>query len=250
VACFLSAGYTFVWTNVEAAAATDEAVADLRRQWNIPANRPSPITPSPVAVSPPASTATPATPGPAAPVPSSAGTTPAVPSPPATGSAGTKLTTAVPVPGRPFALMTIPRLGGEWVRPVIEGSGGGPGGISADDLRRGVAHYPSTAAPGETGNFAVAGHRTTYGQPFRHLERVRAGDAVVVETADERLAYVVRRSTIVTPTNAGPLWAVPFRPDTNATEATLTLTTCHPVWSDAKRLIVVAVLAERSPRLR
>jgi len=146
--------------------------------------------------------------------------------------------------------MSIPRLGAEWVKPVVEGSGGGPGGISADDLRRGVVHYPSTAAPGETGNFAVAGHRTTYGQPFRHLHRVRSGDVVVVETASERLTYVVRRSTVVTPMNAGPLWAVPFRPDTNATEATLTLTTCHPVWSDAKRLIVVAVLTERAARAR
>ncbi len=152
-----------------------------------------------------------------------------------------------PHAGRPFALMSIARLGATWHKPVLEGSGHGPGGISERDLGRGVVHYPGTALPGQVGNFAVAGHRATQGEPFRRLDRVRPGDAVVIETAAERLTYVVRRTEIVTPSDSSALWAVPLSKTDGATEPTLTLTTCHPRWSSSQRLIVVATLTSRTP---
>ena len=61
--------------------------------------------------------------------------------------------------------------------PVVEG-------VSLDDLAKGVGHYPKTVLPGEVGNFAVAGHRATHGEPFAYLDEVRKGDAVVVETQE------------------------------------------------------------------
>ncbi len=69
-----------------------------------------------------------------------------------------------------------------------------------EDLSRGVGHYPQTARPGEVGNFGVAGHRATNGEPFRDLDQVRRGDALVVETETSWFTYVVDRTRIVKPT--------------------------------------------------
>lgn len=77
--------------------------------------------------------------------------------------------------GKGFAFLRIPRLGKNFDVPVIEG-------VRKQDLARGVGHYRQTARPGEVGNFGVAGHRATNGEPFRDLDRVRRGDALVVET--------------------------------------------------------------------
>ena len=64
-------------------------------------------------------------------------------------------------------------------------------GVGDDDLARGPGHFPGTALPGEVGNFAVAGHRATHGEPFAHLDKLEEGDPVVVETVDGWLVYDV-----------------------------------------------------------
>lgn len=113
-------------------------------------------------------------------------------------------------------------------------------GVELSTLRRGPGHYPSTAAPGEEGNFAVAGHRTTYGAPFLHLDEIRPDDEIHVTDAEgNRHTYKVAEQRVVQP---DARWVVDSDPlDTGA--PTLTLTTCHPRFSAAKRLVVFAELA-------
>ena len=112
-------------------------------------------------------------------------------------------------------------------------------GVTLDHLRSGPGHYPDSDAPGGDGNFAVSGHRTTYGAPFYHLEELRAGDEVhVVDRDGVHWVYEVTEQRIVAPSD---VWVV--GPDPLGTgEPTLTLTTCHPRFSAAQRLIVFATL--------
>lgn len=114
-------------------------------------------------------------------------------------------------------------------------------GVGRADLARGPGHYPDTAAPGQTGNFAVAGHRTTHGAPFFHLDDLREDDEVhVTDRAGDRHTYRVVDERIVAPTD---VWVVGEEPR-GASGPTLTLTTCHPRFSAAQRLVVFAELVE------
>lgn len=112
-------------------------------------------------------------------------------------------------------------------------------GVSLDVLKRGPGHYPDTSAPGQPGNFAVSGHRTTYGAPFYHLDELQQGDEIhVVDRLGREWVYVVRSQEVVQPTE---LWVVGSDPlGTGA--PTMTLTTCTPRFSAAQRLIVFAEL--------
>ena len=140
--------------------------------------------------------------------------------------------------GKGFAFMHIPRLGRHYSVPVVEG-------VSLDDLAKGIGHYPRTVLPGEVGNFAVAGHRATHGEPFAYLDEVRKGDAVVVETQEDWYVYVVDRTRIVQPTDTWVIAPVPGRPDAVPTERLITLTTCNPRWASTERLIVWGHLESR-----
>ena len=139
--------------------------------------------------------------------------------------------------GKGFAFLHIPRLGRKWSVPVIQG-------VSLPDLSKGVGHYPKTALPGEVGNFAVAGHRATNGEPFAYLDKVRKGDLVVAETQDSWFTYVVDRTKIVSPTSVWVLDPVPGHPGATPSEPLLTLTTCNPRWASYERLIVFGHLTE------
>jgi sortase A len=142
------------------------------------------------------------------------------------------------IPGQPFAIMTIPRLGRQWSSPVIQPKGRD---IALDELADGVVHYRQTALPGQVGNFAVAGHRATHGQPFANLNLLRPGDRVIVETQDAIYTYVVDNDpnrTIVMPTDVWVIEPVPGHPQTTPTKALLTLTTCNPRWNSSHRMIV------------
>jgi sortase A len=143
--------------------------------------------------------------------------------------------------GEGFAFLRIPRLGKNFDVPVVEG-------VRGQDLSRGVGHYRQTARPGEVGNFAVAGHRATNGEPFRDLDQVRRGDALVVETATTWFTYVVDRTRIVAPTDVWVLDPVPGRPKATPTRPLLTLTTCNPRWASTERLIVFSHLEETTPK--
>jgi sortase A len=111
--------------------------------------------------------------------------------------------------------------------------------VSLPSLRRGPGHYPNTALPGEAGNFAVAGHRTTYGAPFFNLDQLEPGDEVhVTDRAQRRWIYEVVEERIVGP---GDTWVLGDDPLGSAAPM-LTLTTCHPRFSDAERLVTFATL--------
>ena len=130
--------------------------------------------------------------------------------------------------GEPIAILRIPRIGVD--KYVVEG-------VEPDDLKKGPGHYPHSVQPGRLGNFAIAGHRTTYGEPFRNIDELEAGDEITVLDAKGReFVYVVTGTTIVNPSDT---WVVTTAdPDT----AVLTLTTCHPEFSAKQRLVVTARL--------
>ncbi|WP_392543776.1 class E sortase [Oryzobacter telluris] len=142
-----------------------------------------------------------------------------------------------------FALVRIPRFGADYARPVIEGTG-------RDVLALGVGHYVGTAGPGQVGNFAIAGHRTTYGRPFHDVDLLRDGDRVVVETAAEVYVYEVSGHDIVRPRDVGVIAPVPDEPGATPTTAVLTMTSCHPKYSATQRYVVHGTLVETVPRDR
>lgn len=108
-------------------------------------------------------------------------------------------------------------------------------GVSQSDLTEGPGHYPQTVLPGQVGNAAIAGHRTTYGAPFFRLNGLKAGDNIfVTDTADHRFTYQVKTIEVVAPDDVSVL-------DPTKT-AQLTLTTCNPRFAESSRLVVVAAL--------
>ncbi|MFF7355015.1 MULTISPECIES: class E sortase [Streptomyces] len=138
--------------------------------------------------------------------------------------------------GRPFAIMYIPRLGFTWNKPVLEGTG-------RDVLAKGLAHYQGTARLGEEGNFAVAGHRRTYGDPFEDFPRLRPGDAVVLTDGTTWFTYRIDKGPYKTvPTDVEVIDPVPRKSGYTRPGRYLTLTTCDPEWGHSHRLIVWAHL--------
>ncbi|MBA9001852.1 class E sortase [Thermomonospora cellulosilytica] len=145
--------------------------------------------------------------------------------------------------GDGVALIRIPKLGDGFRYVVVEG-------VGTADLRKGPGHYPGTAMPGQLGNFVVSGHRTTYGGPFNRLDELDIGDEIVIDTRRWRFTYRVTQSRVVPPTASEAIARVPFRPGRKPAKRYITLTTCHPEYSAAERLIVVGELAERVPRIQ
>ncbi|KAB1149366.1 class E sortase [Streptomyces luteolifulvus] len=143
--------------------------------------------------------------------------------------------------GRPFALMYIPRLGFTWNKPVLEGTGTGV-------LKKGLGHYARTAQLGQKGNFAVAGHRRTYGDPFKDFPKLRRGDAVVLTDGLTWFTYRIDRGPYKTvPSDVEVIDAVPRKSGYTRAGRYLTLTTCDPEWGHSHRLIVWAHLDSTQP---
>ena len=142
--------------------------------------------------------------------------------------------------GKGFAKIYLPDLG-DYVKVVVEGT-------SVADLKRGPGHYRGTALPGELGNVAIAGHRTTYGAPFHDLDELQPGDAIVLETRTGWFTYALRSKQVVAPSAVEVTYPVPGRRGARPTERLLTLTTCHPKFSARSRLVLQAVLTEALPK--
>ncbi|MEU5882472.1 class E sortase [Spirillospora sp. NPDC047279] len=140
---------------------------------------------------------------------------------------------AAPVEGRAFAAIRVPRFGPSYRYAVVEG-------VTPADLRRGPGHYPGTAGPGEVGNMVISGHRTTYGAPFNRNDELRAGDEILIDSAAGTFAYRVTGRMVVRPNATQVIAPVPLRPGVRPRERALTLTTCHPEFSAAYRLVVFA----------
>ncbi|AVV47112.1 class E sortase [Streptomyces sp. ID05-04B] len=143
--------------------------------------------------------------------------------------------------GQALAVLRIPRFGPQYAPVVVQG-------VSQASLRKGPGHFPGTAMPGETGNFALAGHRTGWGQPFNRLPELRKGDAVTVERQGKSATYRVTRTKVVKPTDVGVVLPVPDRPAAEPDKARITLTTCTdrgPDGTYVHRFVVWGELAER-----
>ncbi|MEU3889249.1 class E sortase [Streptomyces sp. NPDC029041] len=162
------------------------------------------------------------------------------PRPPAGGPAGP----ARPRPyakGRPFAIMYIPRLGFTWNKPVLEGT-------ATATLKKGLGHYAETAQLGQKGNFAVAGHRRTYGDPFKDFPELRRGDAVVLTDGTTWFTYRIDKGPYKTvPSDIEVIDPVPRTSGYTRSGRYLTLTTCEPEWGHSHRLIVWAHLDSTQP---
>lgn len=128
------------------------------------------------------------------------------------------------VPGDAIGILIIPRIDLDMV--VVEGT-------DIESLKKGPGHYAGTAYPWNAhGRVAIAGHRTTYLHPFYHLDALRTGDPITIETEFGTFRYTVTRSEITSPNDGSVL-------DQTA-HPSLVLTTCNPRYSAAQRLIVFA----------
>lgn len=185
---------------------------------------------------------------------------------------------AKPIDGKAFARIRIPSFGADWGFTIQEG-------VDAAALEVGPGHYKDTAMPGEPGNFGVAGHRVGKGAPFNDLDLLSSCDAIVIETSQNFFVYRVlpmrdelanweqsrgrdprcadvsplreergaydetwgRR--IVLPGRGDAVAAVPYKPESplapSAQASLMTLTTCHPQFSDRQRLIIHSVLTNQ-----
>lgn len=143
--------------------------------------------------------------------------------------AGTAASSPLPTPtgGQVTDHLQIPAIGVS--KYTVEG-------VNEHDLRLGPGHYPGTALPGQIGNAAIAGHRTTYGAPFFELNRMAPGDAICITDLDNRTwVYTVSGPPeVVSPNDVAVLDPTPF--------AQLTLTTCNPRFEATTRLVVFARL--------
>jgi len=135
-----------------------------------------------------------------------------------------------PLKGDAIARISIPAIGvSEY---VVEGT-------DVASLRKGPGHYPETPLPGDAGTTAIAGHRTTYGAPFRKIDQMKRGQRITVDMPDGRFVYRVERTKIVDDQDLSVLDRVGYQ--------RLVLSACHPLYSAAQRIIVFARFRRREP---
>jgi len=132
---------------------------------------------------------------------------------------------AAPAPGSALGIISIPKIALTMV--IVEGT-------DAEQLRSGPGHYPGTPLPGEAGNAAIAGHRTTYLHPFYNLNELADGDSIDILTVQGQFVYKVTSSQAVAPTDVAVVAPTPT--------PVLTLTTCNPRYSASQRLVIHAAL--------
>jgi len=221
------------WTNREAKQGARHGVEALEREWGRGGGADSGTAAGAGSPSESSSTASTASPG---------------------SRAEQDLRAAVPdpadlTPGRSqaYAILTVPRL--HLRVPVAEGVG------KRSVLNKGyVGHYPGTGQPGRAGNFALAGHRNTHGEPFRYINRLSPGDTVRVETRSAVYTYAVDKTLRQTSArDSGVIRPVPrstVHPTYGYTAPGyyLTLTTCTPEYTSRYRLVVWGRLVSMRPR--
>jgi sortase A len=154
--------------------------------------------------------------------------------------------------GASIAIIRIPRLGLDYARTIVEGT-------NTDDLDIGPGHYTNSALPGQKGNLAIAGHRVGKGSPFLDLDKLKPGDAIVIETKSYWYTYRVLGNPadgsftqdtydgipgreIVDPSDVKVVAPVPDHVGQTPTRAMITLTTCHPKFSATQRMIIHGML--------
>jgi sortase A len=203
--------YHLWWTGFMSAQAADGARQELEQSWEVPPPRPSVVddtgSPTP-SLSPSPTSSTPA---------------------PASSSAEPAPVSAAL--GDAFGMIYMPRLKDKvWGLPLIHG-------IDDRSLARGIGYFPGTAAPGQLGNFALAGHRATNGEPLRDIDRLQDGDLVIVRTREAWFTYRLDRDLIVQPSDIWVIDRNPFAAEGAQLDRRLTIVTCHPRWGSSQRWI-------------
>lgn len=148
-----------------------------------------------------------------------------------------------PLPGEAVALLRIPAFGDGFEQPVLVGT-------DPEILSEGLGWYDGTAAPGEVGNFAVAGHGGTNG-PFSRLRDLAPGDRIVVETREAIYTYALTGDpgeTTVLDTDTWVIQPVPGRPEVKPTEALVTLTTGHDLFRSPRRSVAFGTLVNNQAK--
>ncbi|MFF8470092.1 class E sortase [Streptomyces griseus] len=231
VVLLLLVAHQLWWTNHEARAEAGRTVRSLEREWGEPGAAGDPVVEG----------------SPRPPAPDRAGGAVPAPSAAPAASGAPARPRSAPRWDQAYAVLRIPRIG--LTAPVAEGTS--KGGV----LDRGyVGHYARTAQAGQAGNFALAGHRNTHGEPFRRIDRLRAGDRITVETRDAVYTYTVgKRLARTAPSDSGVIAPVPRSNITTSVGYSapgyyLTLTTCTPEFSSRYRLIVWGKLTSMRPR--
>ncbi len=144
---------------------------------------------------------------------------------------------AIPAPvwNEEYALLHFPSW--DWMRmPLTQGTDDG------SLAQANATHYEDSAQPGELGNFSVAAHRRTYGDNFRWIDRLKEGDKVVVESAENYYVYTFKWNEIVSAYAEDNYKVIaPVIGDATLsqipTERWMTMTSCHPEWSNYERFI-------------
>jgi sortase A len=142
----------------------------------------------------------------------------------ATSVAGLPSAQPLPQQGDAVARLEIPRM--DLNRIVVEGA-------TAGDLAKGPGHFPETPLPGQLGNAAIAGHRTTHLHPFYDIDVLQPGDEIIVTTLNGRYVYAVTGTEVVSPDDYDAVI-----PTKDPTRATLTLVSCTPRYSSTNRIVV------------
>ncbi len=153
--------------------------------------------------------------------------------------------------GEASALIRIPAFGKNYVVPVLEGT-------TTDVLSRGYGHFRGTANPGEVGNYALAAHRVTHGEPLRRMPELRPGDTVIVETVDATYTYELDTdpNDLVIPfTGVWVLEPLPKNPEKGGPQPAqrpgqrlITLTTCSELFHTEDRMVAFGHLVGTEPR--
>lgn len=148
--------------------------------------------------------------------------------------------TVTPEWAKPFGLMYIPELRDRaWGVPILEGT-------TQEILQGGVGHHPGSAVPGEMGNVAIAGHRTTYGAPFGDIDHLEPGDQVIIETKTGWYIYQMDNKEIIDFWEGWVLDPVPGKPrNTIPTQELITIYSCHPKFSAAQRYVWFGHLVDK-----
>jgi sortase A len=144
------------------------------------------------------------------------------------------LATLTKVPfGQAFAILRIPRFGADHAKPVLEGT-------DRDTLIKGMGHYSGTAFPGQVGNFALAGHRITHGEPFARLLELKVGDKIIITTKTTVFTYEIDKPPSQLTVKDVDTWVldpVPGKANVKPTQALITLTTCQDLFHSPDRSV-------------
>jgi len=140
-----------------------------------------------------------------------------------------------------IGILRIPRLGGDYAQEIGEGVS------ERTVLNTRIGHFPGTAAAGEVGNFALAGHRTSHHAPLLRINELVVGDEILVETATSNVVYKFRSLEYVSANAIDVTWPTP-RSESPATTGTITFVACNPLRSTAERIIVYGVLDRVTPK--